>query len=115
MLRAQEGLMMITQGQGKEELAVSLSVRELRALVKDEIIAALDSRPGSTSRQVQGSNNSHQTVFSIKEAADYTRLSVSTLRAAIRKGELVSHKVGRRVLVRRADLEKFLNGVWCDA
>ncbi len=107
--------MMITQGQGKEELAVSLSVRELQALVKDAVVAALDSQSISPAQQVPGSNNSHQAVFSIKEAADYTRLSVSTLRAAIRKGELVSHKVGRRVLVRRADLEKFLNGVWCDA
>lgn len=92
-----------------EKMAVQLTTQELRALVRSEITAALGKQLISPASQVPGSNNSHQAVFSIKEAADYTRLSVSTLRAAIQKEELVSDKVGRRVLVKRIDLEKFLD------
>jgi excisionase family DNA binding protein len=35
-------------------------------------------------------------------------LAPSTIRLYIRKGELKAHKVGRRVLIAKADLESFL-------
>ncbi len=97
--------MMSTQWQGKEELAVSLSVRELRALVRDEIIAALDNRPGSTSRQVQGAQSPY---LSVRDAAEYSHISPSTIRQAIRSGRLVAHKVGRRVLLKKSELQDFI-------
>ncbi len=105
-VEAQKGsLLMSTQWQGKEELAVSLSVRELRALVRDEIIAALDSRSGSTARQVPGTQSPY---LSVPEAAEAARISVSAVRQAIRAKQLAVCRAGRRVLVTRKALQDFL-------
>jgi excisionase family DNA binding protein len=46
--------------------------------------------------------------LTIKQAAEVSGLSTSTMRRAIRKRQLRAQKVGRRVLVKRVDLEKFL-------
>ncbi len=46
--------------------------------------------------------------FTVKEAADFSRLGPSTIRLYIRKRELKAHKVGERVIIKRADLERFL-------
>ncbi|MCH6546490.1 MAG: helix-turn-helix domain-containing protein [Deltaproteobacteria bacterium] len=46
--------------------------------------------------------------LTIKEAADVSRLGSSTIRLYIRKRELKAHKVGRRVIIKRTDLVKFL-------
>ena len=46
--------------------------------------------------------------LTIKDAADISRLGSSTIRLYIRKRELKAHQVGSRVIIKRADLEKFL-------
>ena len=46
--------------------------------------------------------------LTIKEAANFSRLAPSTIRLAIRKRELRSLKVGARVIIKREDLEQFL-------
>jgi excisionase family DNA binding protein len=46
--------------------------------------------------------------LSVKEAAEAARLSPSTIRLYIRKGQLAVNKVGRRVLINRTELERFL-------
>ena len=43
------------------------------------------------------------------EAADVSRLSVPTVRSLIRRGKLKGHRVGRRVVVQRLGLERFLD------
>jgi excisionase family DNA binding protein len=45
----------------------------------------------------------------LEEVADMTRVPVSCVRFWVRTGKLSSLKPGRRVLVRRAALEKFLS------
>jgi len=51
---------------------------------------------------------SNKCYFTIKEAAAVSRLGPSTIRLYIRKRELKAHKVGERVIIKRADLERFL-------
>jgi len=46
--------------------------------------------------------------LTVKEAAEYSRLATSTVRLYIRKKRLVAHRVGRRVIIKREDLESFL-------
>jgi len=46
--------------------------------------------------------------LTIKEAAKLSRLGESTIRLAIRKRQLRAHQVGSRVIVKRTDLEQFL-------
>jgi len=46
--------------------------------------------------------------LTIKDAATFSRLAPSTIRLYIRKRELKAHQVGGRVIIKRADLEQFL-------
>jgi excisionase family DNA binding protein len=46
--------------------------------------------------------------LSVKEAAEAARLSPSTIRLYTRKGQLSFNRVGRRVLISRTELERFL-------
>ena len=46
--------------------------------------------------------------LTIREAANISRLGQSTIRLMIRKRELKAHKVGERVIIKRIDLEGFL-------
>ena len=48
--------------------------------------------------------------MSLAEAARYARVSPSTIARARRSGDLETREVGRRVLVRRAALEKWIHG-----
>jgi len=48
--------------------------------------------------------------LTIKEAACLSRLAPSTIRLYIRKRELKAHQVGSRVIIKRADLEQFVEG-----
>jgi len=46
--------------------------------------------------------------LTIKAAADISRLGTSTIRLLIRKRQLKALQVGRRVIIKRTDLEKYL-------
>jgi len=46
--------------------------------------------------------------LTIKRAAKLSNLGVSTIRLYIRKRELKAHQVGSRVIIKRTDLEQFL-------
>ncbi len=46
--------------------------------------------------------------LTVKEAADMTRLGLSTIRLYISKRELKAHQVDSRVIIKRADIERFL-------
>lgn len=47
-------------------------------------------------------------LFSRKDAATYVGLSVSTLDLAIARGMLRARRIGRRVLVPRVELDRFV-------
>lgn len=53
--------------------------------------------------------------LSIREAAQLSRLATSTIRLLIRKRKLTALKIGRRVIIKMADLEEFLEAVPMEA
>ena len=50
----------------------------------------------------------NKSFLTVKQAAEASGLGASTVRLAIRRRQLRAQKVGRRVLVKRSDLESFL-------
>jgi len=70
-----------------------------------ELLQALESEPDLTARlrALLGSSASDDWI-TLKEA----RVSVRTLRAAIRRGDLAASKIGRNYRIRRADLDAWI-------
>jgi excisionase family DNA binding protein len=52
--------------------------------------------------------DSHKLAYSPKEAATATSLSVRQISRAISAGDLKSSKIGRRRVIARADLERYV-------
>ncbi len=96
---------MMRQGHSSEEMAVQLTTEELRALVKDAVVAALEDQSISPAQQVPGTQSPY---LGVQEAAEYSRMAVPTIRQAIRSGRLVSHRFGRRVLLKKSELQDFI-------
>jgi len=72
----------------------------IREAVKVEIRDALGNR--------QENKGNDKLFLTVKEAANFSRLAPSTIRLLIRKRQLKALQVGRRVIIKRADLEKYL-------
>jgi len=51
---------------------------------------------------------SDKSFLTVKRAAEISGLGASTIRLGIRRRQLRAQKVGRRVLIKRIDLESFL-------
>jgi excisionase family DNA binding protein len=100
--------------QGKPVLdsqpAVMLTVGELRMIVRAEIREALlrTGRAGHEHGVTPEEEHANKPYLSVSEAAELARVGPSTIRLYIRKGKLKPQKVGRRVIVSRAELERFL-------
>ena len=75
----------------------------IRGVVREEIQAAIGNR--SNRPEVEAKAKPYLTV---KQAAENSGLGASTIRLLIRKRQLRAQKVGRRVLIKRSDLESFL-------
>ena len=76
---------------------------ELRDIVKEAIQAA-NQNGHQHKRPVEAASP----YLTVKEAANLSRLGQSTIRLMIRKRELKAHQVGSRIIIRRTDLEGFL-------
>ena len=48
------------------------------------------------------------TIFDLKEAADYLRCSKETLYRKARKGELPVYRIGSRILIRKESLDRWI-------
>lgn len=76
----------------------------LRRIIREEIVPLLPKTDRDPSyEQVTG------LYLSVKEAAQFSRLACSTIRLYIRKGHLKARKVGRRVVIAKEDLQRFLS------
>ena len=84
--------------------SVTLTVGQLKALVREEVEKAV----GSNGIAARYPENAPKPYLTVKEAAEMARLAPSAIRLYIRKRELKAHKVGRRVIIKRLDLEGFL-------
>ena len=79
-------------------------LKEIRQAVRAEIEAVM----GQNGHGGKTANETPKPYLTIKEAADISRLGPSTVRLLIRKRELKALQVGRRVIIKRTDLEKYL-------
>ena len=83
-------------------LLVTLTVGQLRDLIRHEVQLAMNVQPSHNAPQKDN--------FTVAEAAEYARIAESTVRLYIRKGSIKRLKVGRRVIISRSELESFLTG-----
>ncbi len=75
----------------------------LKPIVKEAVREAMASNAIATTQ-----SPAEKSFLTIKQAAATSGLGASTIRLYIRKRQLRAQQVGRRVLVKRSDLEKFL-------
>jgi len=87
--------------------SVTLSVGQLKALIREVVNEAL-SQNGHGRVGAGRPSEASRPYLTVKEAADMARLAPSAIRLFIRKRELMAHKVGSRVIIKRTDLEAFL-------
>jgi excisionase family DNA binding protein len=90
---------------------VVLTEAELRELLRQEICAAFSKHVelgGNQNSLTQNLSSVTNPYLTVKEAAELTRLATSTIRLYIRKGQLKAQRVGSRVILSRAEVEKFL-------
>ncbi len=87
------------------EMAVTLTVDQLRDIVRQEVTQAIRVGQAVGTSQVAGVQSPY---LSVSEAAEYSHMAESTIRQAIRSGRLVAHKVGRRVLLKKSELQDFI-------
>jgi len=83
-------------------------VDALAAIIKPIVKEAVQEALNLSSRSVTQSMAAAKSFLTIKQAAETSGLGASTIRLAIRKRQLRAQKVVRRVLIKRIDLESFL-------
>ncbi len=76
----------------------------IRQAVREEFQNLMGQNGQQNRRPVEAANP----YLTVKEAANLSRLASSTIRLYIRRRELKAHQVGSRVIIKRADLERFL-------
>ena len=83
-------------------LLVTMTVGQLREIVRVELHAIVTDPIGS--RASAGDKR----YYTVKEAAACSSLGVSTIRLHIRRRRLRAHRAGRRILIKRSDLDLYL-------
>ena len=80
----------------------------LAAIMKPIVKEAVREAMSLNDRATRQGATSDKPFLTVKQAAEVSSLGASTIRLLIRKRQLRAQKVGRRVLIKRADLESFL-------
>ena len=89
---------------------LSLFGEAFRAELMDIVKEAVQDAIGQNGYKPGPQKETAKLYLTIKEAANFSRLGTSTIRLYIRKRELKAHQVGSRVIIKRTDLEMFLEG-----
>ena len=76
----------------------------IKPIVKDAVLEAITPSGVGYNQRVPPTTS----FLTIKQAAETSGLGASTIRLLIRRRELRAQKVGRRILVKRNDLESLL-------
>ena len=84
--------------------AAGLTVGQLKGLVREVVERALCQNGYGENPQ----SEAPKPYLTIQEGADLARLAPSTIRLYIRKRKLKAIQVGSRVIIKRTDLERFL-------
>jgi excisionase family DNA binding protein len=101
----------ITNTPDSSSLVVTLTTSQIREVIREEVRMALDQYRNECEISKDFSQNeisAAQSFLNVAEAAELARVAQSTIRLYIRKGELKTQKVGRRIIIGRGDLESFL-------
>jgi excisionase family DNA binding protein len=80
----------------------------LAAIIKPIVKEAVREALSNNDRGASQSTPTDKALLTVKQAAAHSGLGRSTIRLLIRKRQLGAQKVGRRVLIKKADLERFL-------
>ena len=83
-------------------------VDALAAIIKPIVKEAVREALNLNSRGAMQASVADRSFLTVKQTAETSGLGSSTIRLLIRKRQLRAQKVGRRVLIKRSDLEKFL-------
>jgi len=75
-----------------------------RRIIREELQAVIRQNGHQISKLIELATP----YLTVKEAAKLSRLGTSTIRLAIRRRQLKANQVGSRVIIKRTDLEKFL-------
>jgi excisionase family DNA binding protein len=76
----------------------------IKPIVEEAVLQALN----NNSRELRFGASADKAYVTVKQAADISGLGSSTIRLYIRKRQLQAQKVGSRLLIKRTDLEAFL-------
>ena len=76
----------------------------IKPIVEEAVLQALN----NNSRELRFGASADKVYVTVKQAADISGLGSSTIRLYIRKRQLQAQKVGSRLLIKRTDLEAFL-------
>jgi excisionase family DNA binding protein len=82
----------------------------LAAIIKPIIKEAVREAMNLNLRGAMHAETTEKSFLTVKQAAEASGLGVSTIRLYIRRRQLRAQHVGRRVLIKRSDLERFLEG-----
>jgi excisionase family DNA binding protein len=80
----------------------------LAAILKPIVKEAIREAMGVSELEARLGTSTDKAFLTVKQAAETSGLGSSTIRLLIRKRQLRAQKVGRRVLIKRTDLERFL-------
>jgi excisionase family DNA binding protein len=80
----------------------------LAAIIKPIVLDAVKEAMNLNLRGAKHAGTAEKSFLTVKQAAETSGLGVSTIRLLIRKRQLGAQKVGRRVLIKRTELERFL-------
>ena len=91
--------------------SVTLTVGGLRKLLREEIKAVLAEQNDQPSLRRSGDSNATAAMpyLTVQEAAKLSRIAVSTIRLYVRKGMLRPQRVGRRIVISRGELDRFMS------
>jgi len=91
--------------------SVTLTVGGLRKLLREEIKAALAEQEYQHTfpRSANESEAVSMPYLTVQEAAKLSRIAVSTIRLYVRKGMLRPQRVGRRIVISRGELDRFMS------
>jgi excisionase family DNA binding protein len=87
---------------------VMLNVEQFRQVIRQEILAVMTQKTSSHKKLTQDNSLKDRAYLKVSEAAKLTTLAPSTIRLYIRRGKLKAEGIGRRRIISRAELDRFL-------
>src|ERR1041384_4819773 len=88
---------------------VMINVEQFREVIRQEILSVMNTEHGTQSQAVTYTDSrADRPYLTISEAAKLTTLAASTIRLHVRRGKLRAERVGKRRMVARAELDRFL-------